>query len=346
MAKDLPIQSLPDWASLRSDLQDSLLRGDIDSVTTFHHAFDGSEEDANRFAEELGGSGEEDGAVLLALWEQASAVSASRVRFVSRFASSDAAVHVMQQKRIQERKRLRLDVDEGVGVRQSEALRIDAKTGPVKWPSKLRRKLASADGINARSQAEASERARWIGALHTFIRQAQLLIMDSASASAQPSAAWAGIAQGLRARTLRRRVKDWQKAARYFVMTTGASWPSDVGAFLGYLQVLSDGEVAPSTFSSAIIACKFMERAGGILERDSIASHPLVQTRLKEYVVSADRPTRATKKAPPTTLSVIAAMVLAVVDSSRPTFERMYSWYRCVMVWSSMRFDDHKGALA
>ena len=111
MAKDLPIQSLADWASLRPELQDALLRADITTTTVFHHAFDGSDVEANQFAEELGGVGQEDGAVLLALWKQACAYYVSRVRFVSKCSSSDAAVHVMQQQRVQERMRLRLDLE-------------------------------------------------------------------------------------------------------------------------------------------------------------------------------------------------------------------------------------------
>ena len=38
----------------------------------------------------------------------------------------------------------------------------------VRWPSKLRRKLAAADGVGARAAAESSDRSRWAEELRTL----------------------------------------------------------------------------------------------------------------------------------------------------------------------------------
>ena len=75
-------------------------------------------------------------------------------------------------------------------------------------------------------------------------------------------------------------------------------------------------------------------------------SHPLVMSQLKELSVMMQRGReRATKKAPQTTMALIASFELVVMDSSRPDFPRMFAWYRCVRCWSAMRFDDHRGLL-
>ena len=87
-----------------------------------------------------------------------------------------------------------------------------------------------------------------------------------------------------------------------------------------------------------------MERAGGVEKDAHLHTHPLLQSRLKELSVSlrvgVERPT---KKAPQTTIALLMAFELTVMDERRPDFPRMYAWYRLVRCWSAMRFDDHRG---
>ena len=58
-----------------------------------------------------------------------------------------------------------------------------------------------------------------------------------------------------------------------------------------------------------------------------------------------DRTTHPTRKTPPTTVAQVAAFELALIDVARPTFERMYAWFRLVRAWAAIRFDDHRGLL-
>ena len=133
-----------------------------------------------------------------------------------------------------------------------------------KWPTRLRRKLVSADGVDARAKAEEDERNQWITEARSMIRHAKLPIAEVAEKSLKPESIWAGIPQGLRARTLRRRVRDWQKAARFFTRSSGTPWPRDVASLLHYMQVLENGEVPLSAMQNMMFACSFMEKAGGV----------------------------------------------------------------------------------
>ena len=143
MAKDLPIQSFVGWTHLRPDLQDALLRAEISTASTFNHAFEGVEEDARKFVEELAGE-PGDVAMLLALHVQVSHSSQSQVAFVSRLRTSDAAIHVMQQEHSRERKRLRLDVQ--------PVSNVTSVLGTVKPSSKLRSHGRRNCGANWRRQ--------------------------------------------------------------------------------------------------------------------------------------------------------------------------------------------------
>ena len=116
-----------------------------------------------------------------------------------------------------------------------------------KWPSRLRRKLAAAEGADARAQAEADERARWALELRKLLVQATLPIVAVAARSAYQEAVWQGAAGGLRARALRQRARDWQRAAGLFLATSGRPWPRDLASLLHFLHTLSDGG-APTSF--------------------------------------------------------------------------------------------------
>ena len=133
--------------------------------------------------------------------------------------------------------------------------------------------------MDARAKAEDEERKRWLAEARKLLIHARLPISVLAAGAAQPALVWSGVGQALRARTSRRRVKDWQKAARFFTLTSGASWPQDVGSLLHYMQVLVDGDVAPSGLQSMILACSFMEKAGGVEKGAQLAVHPARRTR-------------------------------------------------------------------
>ena len=55
--------------------------------------------------------------------------------------------------------------------------------------------------------------------------------------------------------------------------------------------------------------------------------------------------TEPKKKAPQTTLTLLAAYEVVVVNPQRPRCQRMFAWYRCVRCWAAVRFDDHRGML-
>ena len=90
-------------------------------------------------------------------------------------------------------------------------------------------------------------------------------------------------------------------------------------------------------------ALHFMERAGGVPLEKRLADNALIPARIRECESTSTHVTSPTRKAPPTTIALLAAFEGVVVDVDRPAFERTFAWYRCERLWSSMRFDDHLG---
>ena len=108
---------------------------------------------------------------------------------------------------------------------------------------------------------------------------------------------------------------------------------------------MAEAASPPSALKAMKFALHFMERAGGVPDDKRLASSALISARTREYEAASTQVTPPTRKAPPTPSSLLAAFELVVVDPSRPKFERMFAWYRCVRCWSSMSFDDHRGLI-
>ena len=83
------------------------------------------------------------------------------------------------------------------------------------WPSRLRRKMAAAASPRARADAEAEERARWLHELKSQICETELRLFSFANDTSEAASVWNATGQGLMARTLRRRIRDWRKLQRY-----------------------------------------------------------------------------------------------------------------------------------
>ena len=93
------------------------------------------------------------------------------------------------------------------------------------------------------------------------------------------------VAQGRRARTLRRRVLDWRAAARYFAFSCDTPWPRSVGEVLDYLASIVEGSKGRSALCRAVCAIGFMENAGGVNEADRLSSSPLLKAALEELTL-------------------------------------------------------------
>ena len=130
------------------------------------------------------------------------------------------------------------------------------------WPTRLHKLLSRATGPDARARAEEDERNRCISRLCSLIQLAQLPLVAVASESVQPHAIWSGVGHGLRARTLRRRVKDAERLLRYFSIAFGRPWPGNVGQLIEYLQSLVESGVADSSEQAVVVALALLEKTG------------------------------------------------------------------------------------
>lgn len=214
----------------------------------------------------------------------------------------------------------------------------------VHWPTKRRRKEATE--AEPRQAAEARKRDVHLRHSMDIVKEARLPLAQTADLAADPEATLRRVGQGRRYRTLQKRVASWRKARTWLLAAFGVPWPRSTAEFLSYLEALATEPCARSVLWSTLAALVFFEKGGGVKPADQISADPQVRSAILEMGVElgavASRPRR---KAPQLPSALVVAWELIVLDTTRPAFQRMYSWWQLVRVWASLRFDDHRGLL-
>jgi len=211
-----------------------------------------------------------------------------------------------------------------------------------KWPTKLRR--TELGGENQRQGAEDAKRLGAVAAAAEIIREAGLPLAELAKASSDPEAVLQRVGQGRRYRTIQKRVASWLKAREWFCITFGRPWPESAAQVLAYLEARV-GEPCPrSVLWSLNSALVFLEKGGGVKERDQISRDPTLRSGIEEMSMQLGSiGSKPRRKAPRVPLAMLVAWERAVVDDSLPSYDRMFAWWQAVRIWGSLRFDDHRG---
>ena len=79
-----------------------------------------------------------------------------------------------------------------------------------------------------------------------------LPVVAVAAGMREPNALGKLLGRGRRASTIRRRVLDWHKFARFLRLTFNSSWPESLSQVLDYISTLADGGAPRSTITRAI----------------------------------------------------------------------------------------------
>ena len=228
------------WGTLSAPLRIQLEALELTDPVGFRGLFDGSKGEAERVALHFGGAAD-DAAVLMDLCVWAGGPAAHLERQCSQVPTPSVLADMILQERAGEQKRRRIHVDsvqQALSHSLKQAAPVATGTGSVtKWPTKLRRSLALAGSATARETAERAERDRWVREVRAVIVAADLPVLHVSSLGS----ALQDVAQGRRARTLRKRVNDFAKLSRYCAIVSGKSWPHGVGMVLDFLASLAEG---------------------------------------------------------------------------------------------------------
>ena len=92
-----------------------------------------------------------------------------------------------------------------------------------------------------------------------------------------------------------------------------------------------------------ISSIRFLEEGGGVLDpasKHDTVLRALAEARIEIGSMIVSSPTR---KAPQENASMIALREHFIMDTGIQVYRRLLAWYNNAKLWSSQRFDDHRG---
>ena len=212
-----------------------------------------------------------------------------------------------------------------------------------RWPTRYHRNLSAAQGQGALAQAEELERERWVKKLLNIIMKYNLPIMAVARQSQDPLSVLRRSAGGKRALTLRKYIRAWGPAEKWFDKC-GITFPAGqlgIAQVLDYLGNRAAEPCARTVPASFMTALSFLETTGGIQPHDQVSNSLVIKNAVKDIEVDLARGRgRARQKAPQFLIMIIVAFELYVLNESFLDYRRLFAWAKLLKVWASLRFDD------
>ena len=192
--------------------------------------------------------------------------------------------------------------------------------GP-RWPTRLRRDLAAAQGPAAVRTAEDKDRDRWAKQAVEVIRAARLPSAVLSERSLDPGAFLARCLGGRRARTLRTRVRSWLQYSRWAAAGGIVVFPAGddgIVAVIAYLEERAGEPCATTVPQEFLYALGFFEESGGVPEATRVSKSPVVARAVQDIGVSIDTrgaagarkyKTKHTRRAMPSRYNLLASQV-------------------------------------
>ena len=324
----------------------------LEDPVLFAAAWDGEGATAAAWAREAlpGGSADEVSALTQCLFAHAEIASRARGRLVTRLASASGLTVAVHHS-----KRARLVVEAAQDARRVDCLSIFAAVIavpplgvglPARWPTRLRRLLGAALAATARASAEDVERRRWTAKAAEIVMEAALPLEAITCLTCDPAKTRMQVAQGRRARTIRKRVRDWLRARRFFLQAHGVPWPGHSGMVIDYIQAMSEDQGSRSASRDFLGALIFFERGGGVPSSMQLSEDCSVRAAVAEAASQISEGRMQPRKAAPRYfVAMVQALERLVCDESVPKFPRMMAWWKLAKVFGCLRFDDHRGLL-
>ena len=233
-------------------------------------------------------------------------------------------VHALQHALAARSLRLRFDgVEMGVVARTSLTLPLAPCAPVAKWPTRLRRQLAVTE----------EDRGRWVRSASGILVEDCYPVSELATGEGDGHIYLKRVFGGCRERTLRLRVRLWQRVRGWLRASGRCLRPCGkqvVCDMIDYLEELAKGQCSRTHPRAVISTLNLFETTGGVKAEDRIATNALVTSTVADLErCGLDVP-----------VSIVAAFEDQVCNVKMPEYKRIYAWWKLVRVWECMRYDD------
>ncbi len=148
-------------------------------------------------------------------------------------------------------------------------------------------------------------------------------------------------ARGLRASTLRSRVRAAEKISKWSPLSKGVDWPRDEEDFENQLTDLLLENRARSVFEEARLGFMMVETVGGVPESSQLSRKATIKALVKDLITERSKCVMKEKKQAPQLPAMFVIKLKAMIGNlSVPLFKRGYAFFKLVALWTGLRSDD------
>ena len=150
------------------------------------------------------------------------------------------------------------------------------------------------------------------------------------------------IGRGRRARTLRKHVREWERAAVWIAKAFNTGWPTDIRQVLAYVRDRAEEPCSRGLPAAVLASLAFIEASGEVPETLRWSRHPALKNCVEELAVVLATNVRPSKQAERWPALLVIGLEL-VVTGHLARYARAFAWFLLVMLWTGMRWSDTKG---
>ena len=195
----------------------------------------------------------------------------------------------------------------------------------------------------SRTELELLEKERWASALVSFIQEANLPLCKIAESTTSPAQVLVKAVGSRRAKTLRNRVRAWQKVRDWLLFARGYPYPKSISDMLDFLLFLEEDGLKKSYISQVSAALAVIEDVGMVEPDHRISTHRTWVQVCQSLQADADASSAPRRSAPPLTVAMLLSLELTVVDSETPEYHRALVWIILICIWACLRLSDLEG---
>eukprot|EP00435_Cladocopium_sp_Y103_P067033 s408_g29.t1 len=191
-----------------------------------------------------------------------------------------------------------------------------------------------------RADLEREQRTVYALQLAELLKEACLPVTFQIELLQDPNRAWVRIFGSRRSKTLRNRLRAWQKFRSWFIALSGEVWPKSLAPLVAYVEEQIDDGCTYSCPSELHASLTILEQIGRVPDEKKISNDTMWMSHLASWKLELETNSRPPRAAKPYAVAILVSLEIFILDFEQDVYCRFVAWVMLIACWASMRVDD------
>ena len=177
-----------------------------------------------------------------------------------------------------------------------------------------------------RAELENGQRNIYALQLAEVLKEACLPVTFQLELLQDPNRAWVRIFVSRRSKTVRNRLRAWQKFRSWFIAFSGEVWLKTIAPLVAYVEERIDEGCSFSRPSELHAALTILEQIGRVAEDKRCSNDATWLAHMSSWKLELEASARAPRPAKPYTVAVLVSLEVFVMDVEQDLYVRFVAW--------------------